>query len=501
MPGKTKILFRCDGGPKMGLGHVIRSCALATMLKEEFNCSFFIRNPAPSLADYIGAAGFALTVLPDGDYGMEAATWAAQLDGSEIIVLDGYAFNTAYQQHLKAKGNKLVCIDDIHAYHFLADAVINHAGGVAMQDYSLAPLTRAYLGTAYALLRPAFLENDNNADREDAIFISLGGADPNNDTLSVLEMLRQKGIRQKCLVVTGSAYLHREALETYIRENGLNVELFQNLDEKAIAALMRKCKRAVCPPSTVSYEYLSIRGELYLRMIADNQQDIYRFFTAEDLAFPLEDMFVTDGARLELSSDRQQRYFDRQSPQRLLKIFRQLDLEQQLVIRKVTAEDSSRIFAWANEQAVRQHSLNQAEIKPEEHEAWFTRKITAPDARMYIVELEGKPAGQIRFDIDIINSQASIGYSVDAAYRGRGLGTAVVRLGIAALHASRPDINEIKAIVKITNQPSMLVFEQLNFLIHKEDIIQGQPCKVYLLKLPKPYPGAQKHFNSADREA
>ncbi len=47
----------------------------------------------------------------------------------------------------------------------------------------------------------------------------------------------------------------------------------------------------------------------------------------------------------------------------------------------------------------------------------------------------------------------------------------------------------------------MLVFEQLNFLIHKEDIIQGQPCKVYLLKLPKPYPGAQKHFNSADREA
>ncbi len=124
---------------------------------------------------YWYAAGFALTVLPDGDYGVEAATWAAQLDGSEIIVLDGYAFNTAYQQHLKAKGNKLVCIDDIHAYHFLADAVINHAGGVAMQDYSLAPLTRAYLGTAYALLRPAFLENDNNADREDAIFISWAG--------------------------------------------------------------------------------------------------------------------------------------------------------------------------------------------------------------------------------------------------------------------------------------------------------------------------------------
>ncbi len=481
MEERTKILFRCDGGPRIGLGHVIRSCALAMMLREEFECRFFIRNPSPALSRYVEEAGFALTPLPEAGAELEAAAWAEQLEGNEILVLDGYAFNTRYQQLLKTKGNKIVCIDDIHAYHFVADAVINHAGGLSVQDYSLAPLTRAYLGTAYALLRPAFLQQGTAEGREEAILVSMGGADPKNDTLAVLEVLRQKGVRKKCYVVTGSAYLHREALETYIRLHGLDVELLQDLDEQAMAALMRKCKWAVCPPSTVSYEYLSVHGELYLRMIADNQKDIYRFFTSENLAFPLDDIFVGDAEKLAGSAARQVHFFDRQSPQRLLKIFRQLDLERRLSIRRVTAADSERIFEWANESAVRQHSLNQAEIKAEEHQAWFSRKIVAPDAHMYILELEGRPVGQIRFDIDIMRSQAAIGYSVDAAFRGKGLGTAVTRLGIFALRAARPDLTEIKAVVKATNVPSQQVFGQLNFLKH-EETIQGQPCYVYLLK-------------------
>lgn len=456
---------------------------MAMMLREEFECRFFIRDPSPALSRYVEEAGFALTPLPGIDIEQEAVAWAEQLEGNEILVLDGYAFNTRYQQQLKAKGNKIVCIDDIHAYHFVADAVINHAGGLSVQDYSLAPLTRAYLGTAYALLRPAFLEEGaaGAGDPEEAILVSMGGADPKNDTLAVLEQLRQKGIRKKCYVVTGSAYLHREALEAFIHQYGLDVELLRNLDEQAMATLMRKCKWAVCPPSTVSYEYLSIHGELYLQMIADNQKDIYNFFISENLAFPFDNIFVNDAEKLAASIARQVQFFDRQSPQRLLKIFRQLDLERRLSIRRVTAEDSERIFEWANESAVRQHSLNQSEIKPEEHQAWFSRKVTAPDARMYILELEGKPVGQIRFDIDIMRSQAAIGYSVDADFRGRGLGAAITRLGIFALRAGRPDITEIKAVVKATNVPSQQVFEQLNFLKH-EETIQGQPCHVYLLK-------------------
>ena len=41
---KQRVYFRADGHAKMGLGHVIRSLALAEMLKEDFDCYFIIRS-------------------------------------------------------------------------------------------------------------------------------------------------------------------------------------------------------------------------------------------------------------------------------------------------------------------------------------------------------------------------------------------------------------------------------------------------------------------------
>ena len=121
MRERTKILFRCDGGPQIGLGHVIRSCALASMLSEEFDCRFFIRNPSDALRRYVEDAGFPLTALqggdlsasPAADFENEARSWAEELNGDEILVLDGYAFDTRYQQLLKKKRQQ----DRLHRRH------------------------------------------------------------------------------------------------------------------------------------------------------------------------------------------------------------------------------------------------------------------------------------------------------------------------------------------------------------------------------------------------
>ena len=47
--------------------------------------------------------------------------------GRATVVLDGYHFRLGYQQVIKEAGYALVCIDDIHAYPFIADLIINHA--------------------------------------------------------------------------------------------------------------------------------------------------------------------------------------------------------------------------------------------------------------------------------------------------------------------------------------------------------------------------------------
>jgi hypothetical protein len=83
---------------------------------------------------------------------------------------------------------------------------------------------------------------------------------------------------------------------------------------------MKRSLFAICSPSTVSIEYLSIgNGTLYLKVIADNQKKIFEFLTNQSLAFPLEDFI----ARKKNTQDRQLKdhFFDGLQKQRYLEAF------------------------------------------------------------------------------------------------------------------------------------------------------------------------------------
>jgi spore coat polysaccharide biosynthesis predicted glycosyltransferase SpsG len=51
------------------------------------------------------------------------------LKGDEIVFLDNYFFTTDYQREIKERGCKLVCIDDMHDEHYVADVVLGFCRG------------------------------------------------------------------------------------------------------------------------------------------------------------------------------------------------------------------------------------------------------------------------------------------------------------------------------------------------------------------------------------
>ena len=124
---KNKIYFRADGSSQIGLGHVIRSLALAEMLCDVFDCIFIIKNPNATLKKNILEICKEIIVLDDSIDLIEEANFLVKehLDQDVIMVIDGYHFETTYQKIIKANQTKLVAIDDIHAYHFLSDIVFN----------------------------------------------------------------------------------------------------------------------------------------------------------------------------------------------------------------------------------------------------------------------------------------------------------------------------------------------------------------------------------------
>ncbi|MDO6391113.1 UDP-2,4-diacetamido-2,4,6-trideoxy-beta-L-altropyranose hydrolase [Pontibacter sp. BT731] len=477
MNRKTRIIFRADGNSRIGLGHVTRSLALAHMLRQEFECVFAIQSPDLALQERIREVCDGIIVLPPAD--AEASRFVHELDAyvstEEIVVLDGYTFGTAYQQNIKARGAALICIDDIHAYHFVADVVINQAGGVSPELYDTASYTRLLLGPHYALLRPAFLKAAKAARTAPEgglrVLVCMGGADPDNHTLQALEILQAIPAVKYIKVVVGSAYKHVQDLKQHLKKLS-QATLHHDLSAESMRRLMTKCPAAITSASGISYEYAAVGGILFVKQTADNQAGMHQFLTTAGIAQDYSSLTqaLPQGIKeasfaAQLKTQRQ--YFDGKSGERLLDIFRRLSLAANLNLRKAIPQDLHLLFDWANDPEVRRHSFNPEPILLENHTRWFQSKLDNPDAMLYLAEADGEPAAHIRFDIH--GSTATISYLIGADYRGKGLGHTVLLKGIQQLLHDRPDVQLVEGLVEQQNKASVRSFEKAGFAYGEAD--------------------------------
>ncbi|MFK7808007.1 MAG: UDP-2,4-diacetamido-2,4,6-trideoxy-beta-L-altropyranose hydrolase [Saprospiraceae bacterium] len=325
----TKILFRTDALDGMGLGHLIRCIALADMLKEHFDCVFVIREDSSKAAILIKQAAYKFSIIPVLENHSAEAVWFSNnmLTKNEIVVLDGYAFDTDYQKTVKAKAAKLVCIDDIYAYPFVADVLINHAGDADAEKYETAGYTKLCLGSKYSLLRAPFLKAAKEKRRLGKIetaFVCLGGMDTSNQLISVLGTLieRLPNLR-KCIVITGSSYGHKPALAKYIAHSKVEIDHQENVGASDIVELMKESQIGICTPSGISYEYACVGGGLFLLQTADNQNGIRNFLLQESAADLLENL--TTDYDIEMHLRNQRTLFDGLVGRRFVGLFRNLE--------------------------------------------------------------------------------------------------------------------------------------------------------------------------------
>ena len=340
----NQLIFRTDGNAQIGMGHVMRCLALADMLKGEFSMKFAITDPTPAVRALIETTG--LTVIPLPDSVDKAAFWGA-IHHNDIVVLDGYSFDETFQRAVRVRVKKLVFIDDLIKGHQVADLVINHAGGITETQYNAAPYTQVYLGPHYALLRPEFFrpEGFGPTPAEGPIFVSLGGADPNNTSLTVLEAIRQVDATLPVHIVLGPFHPNRASIESF--KNQLpNLTILQNLTAAQMVDELQQCSLAITACSTIAYEVCAINRPLIAVVTADNQAQIAQFLSDEKLAvsvnFPtlltrtipvigLDKMLRLSIQSFQFSPEtvnetlaNQRRFFDGQSPERFRVLFQQL---------------------------------------------------------------------------------------------------------------------------------------------------------------------------------
>ena len=273
---RQKIFFRADASATIGYGHFIRTLALADMLKEDFDCTFFTCHPT----DY--QKGEIEEVCPY--IALNEAThfdeFLACLAGNEIVVLDNYFFTTDYQRAIKKKGCRLVCIDDMHNKHYVADAVINH-GQTNPVLFDVEIYTKLCLGFDWALLRKPFLEATKKehvfSDKIEKVTICFGGSDIHDITGYFVNQVLQLSTVNRVTAVVGDAYKPRNPL----KENKRLVYR-SRLTAQEMADLFCDSDLVICSASSVCMEALACGVKVAAGWYVDNQADFYNLLSLND---------------------------------------------------------------------------------------------------------------------------------------------------------------------------------------------------------------------------
>ncbi len=489
----NRIFFRADAHAQIGLGHASRLLALAEILEPHFPCFFITAGlPATMIAQVLKICRQIHTIPENIDLASEPAYLTAHiLQAGDLLVLDGYQFTEAYQRTVRPAGIRLVCLDDLSQIHVYADMVINPAGGIQPTDYQGEIYTTYKLGPAFAPIRLPFRQAAGQRKKPintlEDIFICFGGSDSYNLTIKAIHACLSVRSIHKIHAVVGTAYLHTDMLRQ-VADASEKVVIYQDLSAAQMVALMQTCQVAITPASTIAYEVCMVGLGLITGMSADNQQGIAQYLSAAGCAVHVGDFHQATEEDIrqcivsydlpvlqEQLSCQAKAFFDNASL--LLKLFQRLAIESHLSVRKAHWQDLMTYYYWANEPETRRQAIHSDTIPLEAHTLWFKRKIDAATDFLFIFERDQQPVGQVRFDLE--KTQYIISFSVDAAFRGQGLGSVLIKMGLEKLQQNLAFRPKVKAYVKPANAASMQVFRQNSFLSTGQEEINHVLLEVF----------------------
>jgi len=272
------ILFRCNAGPSIGFGHLVRCRSLAVALKEQGESCVMVGPPEEyqTPADREVFSGW----YPQGTWksASDDARWLVELvhhySGS-MMVLDDYRVDEEYQGVLREAGMHWLQFDGRANRPLWADIVLNTSPGARVKEYQSVLRTDATLlfGPEYALLRPEFKSLKlRSADRPvERVLVTFGGGDDrgaNEFVLKTLVPATPKAIR--FLVISGATNPQNPEIAAWIKNHGQG-RVTLKVNPSFIAPLIASCDIAVMAGGTTVYEVASCGLPMILVGIADNQ--------------------------------------------------------------------------------------------------------------------------------------------------------------------------------------------------------------------------------------
>jgi len=331
---KPKLYFRTDANPEIGMGHLVRCCALADMIKSEFEISFICKNTPGAVLKKFLPNDFK-TIVVNKENEVSFLTENNILTKENIIVLDNYSFDSDYQSKIKQSGIKVVYIDDLIAFNYNVDVIINQAENVKESDYKTVSPVKFCLGTDYILLREVFLKAvsaDRNLKEIESVFVSFGGTDMNTVSHKAIKTLLRFPQLKTINVLSSSI---NENIAKWQNEfaNSNRVKFHNDLNAAEV------CELALGPCSNLALELCAVGIVFITGTTASNQENYYKALTSnnaivgigkwqelseEKLYEKISEVLAYSNTEINSLIKNQRKYIDGQSGKRLLNVFLKL---------------------------------------------------------------------------------------------------------------------------------------------------------------------------------
>ena len=517
-----RVLLRCDGGGSLGVGHVMRSLALAeaavaagheVLVAGRFEGAFLERQLRAAPVEVVRLA----SPSPGGGQGPGSGL-PEPLERflPDVVHIDSYDLSGWLPGSFVLSN-----IEDGTFGRRRADVVVDPTFGAELSPRPQDGSGWLLRGSRYTPVRRRVVDARRRGPIHDAarsVLVVMGGTDPVGLAPGAVQLLARTGLALEVVVIAVGENARR--VRAAADGSALSLSVLAPVDD--LASLMYASDLVISAAGTTIWELCCLGVPTAAVWAVDNQREGYAQVVAagaaiglggpglgdderaadllaRTLADPrLRDALATAGRRVVdgLGAWRVVRMWETAQRQRVPGGPAPIDTAA-LTVRPATAQDSRQLWQWRNDPVTRSGSRSSAEVSWDDHERWLAQTLTRTDRLLLIVDDQDGAVGTVRWDLatepaggnqpegesrraedDVeIDSQRQqdleweVSVTVAPRRRGQSLASALLRAGEEALPAGpqqgtggRPGVAAYLAMVHRDNRASVRLFESSGYV-------------------------------------
>jgi spore coat polysaccharide biosynthesis predicted glycosyltransferase SpsG/GNAT superfamily N-acetyltransferase len=488
-----RVLLRCDGGGPLGVGHVIRSLALAeaavaagheVVVAGHFEGSFLQAQLAAAPVEIVEFSAQA------PDVGSDPILELILRFRPDVVHLDGYDLARWLMGSFV-----LSSMEDGAFGRRTADVVVDPTLGAELVARPDDGSTWMLRGSRYAPMRQRVIDarQMSKTIREVAgrVLVVMGGTDPVGLAPAAVRLLASTGLALEVTVIGVGENADRARAAAH--GSALSLTILAPVDD--LAAMTTSQDLVVSAAGTSVWELCCLGVPMALIWAVDNQRDGYERVVAAGAALGLggpalgeagrhHDERAVGLLRTALTDSRRRAdlartgrdVVDGQGAWRVVRTWEQAHRRKgeervgptalpesiPLTARRAGMDDARLLWQWRNDPTTRAGSRSSAEVTWDEHVGWLTASLARNDRVLLVVEHALVPVGTVRWDLEG-KGEWEVSIAVAPERRGQSLGRTLLHTGEMALfdvtQSKGTEVTAYLAVVHVDNAASVRLFE------------------------------------------